>query len=509
MPASSAGKVFLVGAGPGDPGLLTLRAAAVIATADVLLYDALVSATIVDLAPPGCDRIYVGKRAGRPTIPQREIEALMIAKAQSGKEVVRLKGGDPFVFGRGGEEAQALAAAGIRFEIVPGITSAIAAPAYAGIPVTHRSHNPAFTVATGHEDPGKAAPALDWTTIAARNHAVIFLMASGKLSEVAHALVEGGWPVSTPAAVVQDGTLPTQRTAVGTLETIVDVASQARIGPPAVIVVGGVVGLREQIRWFDRTPFFGKRVLVTRPAGSAHELARALQARGAEAIAAPTIMIEPPDDLRSAHRAVDELDRYAWVVFTSRNGVDVFFERLASLGADARLLGRMKVAVIGSATAERLRHYGVRADLVPAEFVGEELARSLIAAARPGDRVLIFRAQEARDVLPKMLAEAGFETTVVAAYKSTAARDPEFPGKLARSDAVIFTSPSTVAGFVSLIGGEARAAEAARGKTIACIGPITAQAAREAGLEVVVMADVFTAEGIVDALESHFARENH
>jgi uroporphyrinogen III methyltransferase / synthase len=506
MRPNNAGKTFLVGAGPGDPGLLTLRGAQVVAAADVLLYDALVSPTIVDSAPPHCERIFVGKRAGAHSMAQGEIEALMIERARAGKQVVRLKGGDPFVFGRGGEEAQALAEAGVRFEIVSGVTSAIAAPACAGIPVTHRAYSAAFTVATGHEDPEKTVSSLDWSTLTAANHTLVVLMASRKLAEIAHALVMHGMPPSTPAAVVQNGTLPDQRTAVGTLATIADDAARARIAAPAVFVVGGVVAMRERIAWFDRRPLFGKHVLLTRPAAQTGELAGTLRARGAEIIAAPTIALEPPDDPVRAHRAIDELDRYHWIVFTSRNGVDVFFERLASLDADARFIGRTKVAAIGSATAERLRGYGVRADLVPAQYVGEELARSLIEAARHGERVLIFRAQEARDVLANMLVEAGLDTTVVAAYKTITTADAQFPKKVKRADAVVFTSGSTVAGFVGLLGGEANAAAAARGKTIACIGPITAQAALDAGLAVDVVAGVYNAEGVADALEAHFSR---
>ncbi|MBV8373927.1 MAG: uroporphyrinogen-III C-methyltransferase [Candidatus Eremiobacteraeota bacterium] len=502
----SAGKAFLVGAGPGDPGLLTLRGAAVVAAADVLLYDALVSEAIVDSAPAHCERIFVGKRARRHSMAQDEIEALMVAKARSKKRVVRLKGGDPFVFGRGGEEAEALAAAGIDFEIVPGVTSAIAAPAYAGIAVTHRSHNAALTIATGHEDPEKSGSTLDWASLATANHTLVIMMASGKVAEVAQALITRGLAASTPAAVVENGTLPEQQTAVGTLATIAEAAAAARIAAPAVIVIGGGVALRDRIRWFDRRPLFGKRVLVTRPVAQANELAAALQARGARPITAPTIEIVPPDDRRPAHRAIDELDRYAWVVFTSRNGVDAFFERLASLDADARLLARIKVAAIGSATADHLRRHGVRADLMPAQFISEELARSLIEATREAERVLIFRAQEARDVLPNMLADAGLDTTVVAAYKTRTANDPEFAQKFERADAVIFTSRSTVTGFTSLLGGERNAVRAARGKAIACIGPITAQAAREAGLEVNVTAEIFTGEGIADALESYFER---
>ncbi|HVA34322.1 MAG TPA: uroporphyrinogen-III C-methyltransferase, partial [Candidatus Baltobacteraceae bacterium] len=373
MPANNAGTVYLVGAGPGDPGLLTLRAAELLQRADVLLYDALAADAIVALAPPQCERIFVGKRAARHAMPQADIEALAIERARAGKRVVRLKGGDPFVFGRGGEEAQALRAAGIPFEIVPGISSATAAPAYAGIAVTHREHNTAFTVATGHEDPSKAGSTLDWSKLADPHRTLIFLMAMENLAEIARRLVEAGLDASTPAAVVQDGTRPTQRTVTGTLESIAGDVARAGLSAPAVVVVGSVVTLRSSIAWFDNTPLFGKRVLVTRPATQGLEFARALAGHGMEPILAPTIAIAPPDDAGPAQHALDELERYRWIAFTSRNGVDAFFEALAARGADARALGGIKVAAIGPATAARLAARGVRADLVPPAFVGEEI----------------------------------------------------------------------------------------------------------------------------------------
>ena len=495
----------MVGAGPGDPALLTLRAAAELASADVLLYDALASDPIVALAPSRCERIFVGKRGGNHAMPQDAIEALMIAKAREGKRVVRLKGGDPFLFGRGGEEAQALHAAGISFAIVPGISSALAAPAYAGIPVTHRDFNAVLTIATGHEDPTKPESTIDWNALAEPHRTLVLLMAMGNLAAICERLIEGGRAPQTPVAVIQDGTRPNQRTVTGTLATIADLAARASLAAPAIVVVGDVVGLREELRWYDRTALFGKRVLVTRPAQQAQEFANALYARGVEPILASTIAIVPPDDPMPAHRAIDELASYRWVVFTSRNGVDAFFERLTSLDADARYLGAVKIAAIGAKTEERLRDYGVRADLVPTVFVSEEIARGLIEATRDGDRVLIYRAQEARDVLPQMLEEAGRHPTVVGAYKTVFDVDPQFAEKVARADVLTFTSASTVRGYVELLGGAKAAREAARNKLIACIGPVTAEAADEAGLHVDVVADVFTTDGLLDALEAHLS----
>ncbi|MGB6986286.1 MAG: uroporphyrinogen-III C-methyltransferase [Candidatus Aquilonibacter sp.] len=503
--SSPQGRVVLVGAGPGDPGLLTLRAAAVLGNADVLLYDALASDPIVAFAPATCERIFVGKRGSDHAMPQEEIEALMIALAREGKRVVRLKGGDPFVFGRGGEEAQALHAAGIPFEIVPGISSALAAPAYAGIPATHRDFNPVLTIATGHEDPTKADSTIDWAELASPHRTLVLLMAMGNLAEICERLIARGRAPETPVAVIQDGTRPTQRTVTGTLASIADTAQRAGLTAPAIVVVGDVVTLREELRWYDRAPLFGKRVLITRPAQQAHEFARALYARGVEPILASTIAIVPPDAPLPAHRAIDELASYKWIVFTSQNGVDAFFDRLSSLDADARYLGAVKVAAIGSRTAERLRERGVRADLVPPAFVSEQIARALIESTREGDQLLIYRAQEARDVLPRMLEEAGRKPSVVAAYKTVVDVDPQFAQKVARADVLSFTSASTVRGYVELLGDAQAARDAARNKLIACIGPVTAEAAEEYGMHVDVVADVFTTEGLLDALEAHLS----
>ena len=503
--SNQVGKVYLVGAGPGDPGLLTLRAADALRHADVLLYDALASDPTIAMVPATCERIFVGKRGGNHALPQDDIEALIVRKAREGKRVVRLKGGDPFVFGRGAEEAQELRAAGIPFEIVPGISSSIAAPAYAGIPVTHRDYNTAFTVATGHEDPTKDESTLDWAKLADPHRTLVLLMAMGNLEAIATRLIENGLAARTPAAVIQDGTRPTQRTVVGTLATIAHDARREGLHAPAIVVVGEVVGVREQIAWFDAGPLFGKRVLVTRPLHQGEEFAQALYSRGIEPILAPAIEIGPPDDIHAAHRLVDEIATFAWLVFTSQNGVDAFFERVRSLGADARYLGKVKIAAIGSKTAERLARYGVHADLLPAAFIGEEIARGLIEATREGERIAIFRAQDARDVLPQMLREAGRETVVVAAYKTRFAHDEHFASSVERADILTFTSASTVRAFATLLGGTDAARDAARDKIVACIGPIAADAAREIGLHPDVVADVSTTHGLLDALERYVA----
>ncbi len=500
-----AGKVYLVGAGPGDPGLLTLRAAELLRSAEVLLYDALASDAAVALVPKECERIYVGKRAGDHAMAQDEIEALAIVKAIEGRRVVRLKGGDPFVFGRGGEEAEAFRAAGVEFEIVPGISSALAAPAYAGIPVTHRDYAASFTVLTGHEDPAKPASSLDWEKLADPKRTLVMLMATANLREIVAELVAHGLDAATPVAIIQDGTRPSQRTIGGSLDTIVAKAAAAEIGSPAVVVVGGVANLRARLQWFENAALFGKRVLITRTGEQADAFARALLRRGAQAIVAPAIAIEPPDDATAAERAIEALDSFSWLVFTSQNGVDAFFERLGARGADARAVAGAKVAAIGERTAQRLRAYGIHADIVPPVFVAEEVARAVIARARPRERVLVYRAQEARDVLPRMLEEAGLAVTIVPAYKTVVPSDEHFAERVACADVLTFTSASTVKGFASLLGGDGAAVLAASAKCVACIGPITANAAAAIGLRVDVIADRYTTADLLEALDAHFA----
>jgi uroporphyrinogen III methyltransferase/synthase len=327
----------------------------------------------------------------------------------------------------------------------------------------------------------------------------------GNLESIAEQLLAHGLAPSVPAAIVENGTRPSQRTLVTTLAALPADARRDGFAAPAIVIVGGVASLRNELAWFDRSPLFGKRVLVTRPAKQADALVRALYARGVEPILASTIAIVPPDNLTAAHRAVDEASSFGWIVFTSQNGVDAFFDRLSDVGADARALGGTKVAAIGAKTAERLRERGVRADLVPAEFISEEIGRALIEATRDRERILVYRAQEARDVLPDMLLDAGRTVTIVAAYKTIFEVDPDFAAKVKRADVLTFTSASTVRGFAELLGDETNLADAVRGKTIACIGPITTNAAEGLGLHVDVVADVYTIDGLLDALEARFA----
>jgi uroporphyrinogen III methyltransferase/synthase len=492
------GKVWLVGAGPGDPGLLTLKGARAIQNCDALLYDYLAAQAIVDLAPPDCERIYVGKRAGTHSLTQAEITELTVKLAREDKRVVRLKGGDVFVFARGGEEAQALHHAGVPFEIVPGITSAIAVPAYAGIPVTHRDHNTSFSISTGHEDPLKGYTSLDYAKLASPKSTTIFLMAMATLPGVIGELRKHGLPDDTPVAIVHDGTKPTQETLVGTLATIVADVERARFAAPAVVVVGSVVNERESIRWFDRTVVFGKRVLVTRPANASAEFAQQLWESGAEPILAPTIAIGPPDDPAPAIAAVARVREYAWVVFTSRNGVDAFFDILRAGGKDARAFGDAKIAAIGPKTAAALTAHGIRVDFIPHAYVNEAVAEGLATRTAPGDRLLVFRAQEARDVLQDTLRADGRIIDAVAAYKTRYVHDPDLRAKAERADIVTFTSASTVHGFVHNI---ADAVTLLESKTVAAIGPITAAAAHKLGIGIDVVAEEFTVEGLLQALE--------
>jgi uroporphyrinogen III methyltransferase/synthase len=493
------GKVWLVGAGPGDPGLLTLKGARAIERCDTLVYDYLASQAIVDLAPPDCERIYVGKKAGAHTLTQTEITALIVKLALAGKRVVRLKGGDVFVFARGGEEAQALYAAGVPFEIVPGITSAIAAPAYAGIPVTHRDHNTSFSISTGHEDPLKGYTSLDYAKLANPKATTIFLMAMGNLPGIVGALLANGLAGTTPVAIVREGTKPTQETLVATLETIVDEVDRTRFAAPAIVVIGNVVNERETIRWFDRAPLFGKRVLVTRPPAQAADFAQQLWEAGAEPLLAPTIAIGPPDDPAAAAAAVARVREYAWVVFTSRNGVDAFFDRLGADGKDARAFGDAKVAAIGPKTAAALTARGIRVDFIPDVFVNEAVAVGLEMHTAAGDRILLFRAQEARDVVPQALRARGRIVDDVAAYKTSYVDDTGLRAKAERADVVTFTSSSTVHGFVHNV---ADAPAVLAHATVAAIGPVTAATARSLGIRVDAVADEFTVEGLVLALEA-------
>jgi len=492
------GTVYLVGAGPGDPDLLTLRASDLLCRADVIVYDALVHPAVVDLATHA-EKIFVGKRAGRHSRSQEEIDRLLVELAGRHETIVRLKGGDPFVFGRGGEEALALADAGVPFEVVPGVTSGIAAPAYAGIPVTHRGLSTHVTLVTGHEDPEKEGGGVDWELLA-RPGTTVFYMGVGNLSENLARLEAAGRRPETPAAAIEWGTYPRQRTVTGTLRTLPAVVSEAGVQPPAVVVVGDVVSLRDQLRWFERRPLFGLRILVTRARAQASTFLDRLRALGAEAVSFPTIRISPPSDGGEAlAAAAQEAARFDWLIFTSVNGVVCFWDALRDAGLDVRALGDSRICVIGPATSAELARRGIIADLVPERYVAESVIEAFDGAGGvAGCRILLPRAEEARDLLPRALAERGAEVSDVPAYRT----DPDGTGaaeirsRLSKGsiDVITFTASSTVRNFVRFIGSDIGDA------TVASIGPITSHAARNAGLPVHVEAERYDIPGLLDAL---------
>ncbi len=483
--------VHLVGAGPGDPGLLTVRGAEVLAAAEVVVHDRLSALGLLDLAPEQAERIDVGKAPGQTRRSQEEINELLVARGRRGQQVVRLKGGDPFVFARGGEEASALDAAGIDYEVVPGITSALAAPAYAGIPVTQRFSSTAFTVITGHEDPSAGEGTVDWEAAARLGGTLVILMGVARWPRIADRLLAAGLAPDTPAVAVHWGTRPDQRTTRATLATLGDHPLEA----PSVIVVGRVAASR--LTWFEDRPLFGRRVVVTRTRSQASQLSRALGVLGAEPLEVPVIEIGPPSDEGAALRAaLGRLDVYDWVVFTSPNGVERTFAHIP----DTRALGRASVAAIGPGTAAALADYRVQADLVPDRYVAEALLAAFPGPPPAGGRVLVARAEEARPVLPDGLVARGWDVDVVATYRTTAATpSAEAATTVATADAVTFTSSSTVSRFVEAFG------VAATPPMVACIGPITAATARDHGLDVTVEADEHTIAGLVAALRDHWA----
>lgn len=493
-----AGRVLLVGAGPGDPGLITVRGAEALQRAEVVVYDHLASPELLRYAPSAAERICVGKRAGEHTLSQGEINTLLVRLAQAGRQVVRLKGGDPFVFGRGGEEAEALAAAEIPFEVVPGVTSAVAVPAYAGIPVTHRGLASSFAVVTGHEDAAKPESALDWGALAGVD-TLVFLMGVGNLPRIVAGLAGHGRAADTPVALIQWGTRGTQLTVAGTLADIVDRVREAGLHSPSVTVVGQVVALRERLRWFDRLPLKGLRVLVTRTREQAGQLASALRALGAEPVECPLIEIVPPLDWAPLDAAIAQLGAYHWIVFTSANGVEAFFGRLSVAGGDARSLGGTRLAAIGPATAAALASHGLRADLLPAEYVAEAVAVGM--GHVKGLRVLLPRAGIARPALGQELRAAGARVEEVVAYRTIAPEglSGRLQNVLAGCDVVTFTSSSTVRHFAEVLGREAGAAALER-VVVACIGPVTTQTALELGLRPAVVAEEYTTGGLVSAL---------
>jgi uroporphyrinogen III methyltransferase/synthase len=505
-----AGRVYLVGAGPGAPDLITMRGADVLRSAEVVIHDYLVSDELVRMAPAAAELIYAGKRGGSgERHDQEEINRVMIERARAGRVVVRLKGGDPFIFGRGGEEADALAAAGIDFEIVPGVTSAIAAPAFAGIPLTHREFGSFVAFVTGHEDAAKGIEsAVPWDDLAraARNRGtLVLLMATAAMRATLNRLIAGGLDASTPAAAIQWATTASQRTVASPIASLADEVERAGLGAPAIVVIGQSAAMRDRLAWFERRPLFGRRIVITRSAESAGAFARRLRALGAEAIEFPAIETAPPDSFDALDRSLANLGSFDWVIFTSATGVDAFIARMRERGRDIRELGRASLAAIGPATGARLRRYALNVAALPAEYRAEAIADAIGADRIRGARFLIPRAQVAREALPEILAAAGArQVEIVAAYKTVkpAAVRTDRVRELLEAGAIdllAFTSSSTVKNFCELIG------DVPRGLKAAAIGPITAETARSLGMDVVVTPSDYTVEALNDAIAAYFA----
>ena len=502
--------VYLVGGGPGDPELLTLKAKHVIETAEVVLYDYLVDTRILQWCRPDAEKIYVGKSAVHGhAMSQEQIETLIIEKTQSGKNVCRLKGGDPYVFGRGAEEAERLQLANIPFVIIPGISSAIAAPAYAGIPVTHREDVSAFSVVTGHEDPTKNELQLNWQDLATRHGTLILLMGVKQLPQITENLISYGKNKSTPAALVEWGTRPNQRTVTGTLETIAEIAATNQLKPPCVIIIGDVVRHRDKLNWYEQLPLFGKTIVVTRSREQASSLRQKLENLGAKVIEFPTIQIEPIDNNEPLQEAISNLNNYQWLILTSPNAVKILIAKLITYGKDIRALSHLKIAVIGPATQNALKHYGIQADLIPKEFIAESLIDALknTISDFKNIRFLMPRADIARNMLPKTLIELGAMVDDIALYQTkcpdSGADMDDLVSALHKNeiDMITFTSSSTAHNFTARLQTILKEKPLLlKNIQLASIGPITSEAVVENFDRVDIEAGVFTIDGLISAI---------
>ena len=511
------GRVYLVGAGPGDPGLLTRRGERCLAAADVVVHDYLVGRRLLELARPGAEVITLGRSHDDRDRPSQEaIEALLVERARAGKTVVRLKNGDPFLLGRGAEEAEALRRAHVPFEVVPGVSSAFAVPAYAGIPLTHRDHASLVTIATGHQartGDTLGPPALPWDALARQGGTLVLLMGMRQLPAIMAALIAHGLPVDTPAAAIRSGTTAAQATVVATAGTLAERVRAAGLAAPGVVVVGSVVMLRERIAWFEQRPLFGRRIVVTRPRAQAGALADLLEAEGAEVIPFPTIAIAPPADPTPLERAVATAGGYDWILFTSANGVEAFFARFAAARRDLRELAAVRLAAIGPETAAQLERRLLRVAVLAADYRAEGLVAALAGEDLHGRRVLLPRAAGARPVLPEALRARGARVDELIAYRAVPPAAADVAGLTAALeagavDAVTFTSSSTVRNFVELLGRAATARLFANGRpAVACIGPVTAATARELGFGVDVMPPTWTAPALAAALARHYGRD--
>ncbi|MCP4106181.1 MAG: uroporphyrinogen-III C-methyltransferase [Desulfobacteraceae bacterium] len=499
-------KVFLIGAGPGDPGLITVKGLECIKNADVIIYDYLASPALLKHASENAELIYVGKKGGDHTLSQDGINALIAEKTKSGLTVARLKGGDPFIFGRGGEEAEILVNEGIPFEIVPGVTSAIAAPAYAGIPLTHREYNATVAFVTGHEDPTKDESGINWECLAKGIGTIVFFMGVKNLPNITTQLLNHGMSPDTPVALVRWGTTPRQVTVSGTIDNIVERVQNAGLKAPAITVVGGVVNLRDQLKWFENRPLMGKRIVVTRAREQASDLVRLLSDLGADCIECPTIKVAASDDWKPLDDAIDNIDDYKWLVFTSVNGVKFFFERLFAQGRDVRALNRIGTVCIGPATAKRLSDFGLNSDIIPESYRAESIIDAFRNENVKDSNILLPRAKEARPILPVELRKMGAIVDEVTAYCTKEVRDnADLLIKQLKDgvvDIITFTSSSTVKNFRSLLPSEdEEMSKLMNGVIIASIGPITADTAKELGFNVDIVAKSYTIPGLCEAIE--------
>ncbi|GAB4298388.1 MAG: uroporphyrinogen-III C-methyltransferase [Desulfuromonadia bacterium] len=508
--ASAAGIVYLVGGGPGDPGLLTIRGRECLCSADVVVYDYLVNPQILRHARADAQLVYAGKIGGAHNQDQENINRLLIHHAREGKVVCRLKGGDPFVFGRGGEECEALVSAGIPFEVVPGVTAAIGAAAYAGIPLTHRRVATSVAFVTGHEDPSKDESQTDWEKLSLGSGTVVFYMGVRSLASISRNLIAHGRPPWTPAAIVRWGTRPEQEVVVGTLEDIAPLAARLHIKPPAVVIVGEVVSLRDRLRWFDNRPLFGRTILVTRAADQASTFSTILSSRGARVVECPTIQLVPPPSWEELDRSILSLSGYDWLILTSVNGVNFFFDRLAFHGLDSRALASCRVCGVGTKTAAAIRARGVIPDLIPGTFTGEGVVEEFRRLGVSGGRVLFPRGDLARDVVARGLSSLGMTVDSPVAYANRIPTAiPEEVLELLerrRVDCVTFTSSSTVDNLRILLGAD-RFISLLEGVTVAAIGPVTADTCRRWGLTVTISPRTHTLEALTDAIVDHFRKE--
>jgi len=498
-----AGKVYLIGAGPGDPGLLTRKAERILGRADVVLYDALMDRSILSLVKPGAELIPVGKRGGKPSPKQKEINELLIRKARAGKVVARLKGGDPFVLGRGAEEALALVQRGVQIELVPGVTSAIAAPTYAGIPLTHRDFASSFSVITGQEDPAKTESGIDWKALASGKGTLVFLMGLANLDKITGNLVRAGLSPRTPVGIVENGTYPFQRTVTGDLRDISQRVRKSGIKPPAVIIVGEVVRLREKMNWFEKKPLFGKKIVITRAREQASALAETLQAAGAWTLEFPTIEILGPRRNTSLDQAIGKISGFDWLVLTSPNGVRGLIGRMLDLDRDLRDLKGVKIAVIGPATREELGWWGIKAEVMPGKYYSRELPRAMGGKNIRGKRILLARSEQADPDLPRVLRAAGGLVTDAICYRTARAKrvDPEVKKAVTRGDfdGITFTSSSTVINFLGIMG-KAKARLLLKGKLVAAIGEVTARALKENKIRAGIVARKPTIPDLAEAI---------